>query len=130
MVTDPVADMLTRLKNAAMAGLASTTIPFSGFKWQIAELLKKEGYLQSISRKGRAVRKYIVLNLAYEDKKPKLAEVKRVSKLSRRIYHGVAEIRPVRQGYGLAVYSTPRGLLTDKDARRARVGGELLFKIW
>lgn len=131
MVGDPVGDMIVRLKNAGLAGRPAALVPFSNLKWAIAELLKQEGYLKAVGKRGKRVHRWIEAELSYDPAgRPKIREVKRISKPSRRVYRGAGEIRPVRQGYGLAVYSTSRGVLSDKAAREARVGGEALFQIW
>ena len=129
-MVDPISDMLIRLKNAAMARNTTALVPFSQLKLGIAETLKQAGYIKSITKKGKKIKKYLELELVYADDQPKLTDVKRISKPSRRVYEPAREIRSVRHGYGLALYSTSRGLLTDKAAREAKVGGELLFKIW
>ncbi len=127
---DPIAQMLTNLKNAALARQTEVVVPFSKVKMALAEILVKAGYLAEAVKKGKKSRHFIYCTLAYEGATPKLQEVKRVSKLSKRVYAGFDEIHPVRQGRGLAIISTPRGLLTDKEARAARVGGEVLCQVW
>lgn len=129
MVSDPISDMITRLKNAQMAGLPSVLIPYSQFKHTIADSLKEAGYLKSVNKKGKKIKKYLEAELIYTNHQPKISEVKRVSKPSRRVYHRHSQIKAVRQGYGLAIYATPKGVLTDKQARAAKVGGEILFTI-
>lgn len=130
MVTDPISDMMIRLKNAGMTGNREASVPYSEFKNQIAELLKREGYLKVITKRGKKVKKFLELELAYEGEEPRIHEVRRISKPSRRVYHQVGDIRPVRQGHGLAVYSTSRGLKTDREARTEKLGGEILFTLW
>ncbi len=130
MVTDPIADLLVRIKNAGNTGLPSTIIPYSQLKFEIASLLQKEGYIGSVSKKGKKAKKVIEVSIAYTNKKPRIADAARVSKPSRRVYMGVHDIKPVRHGYGLLVLSTPKGIMTDKEARKEHVGGEALFKIW
>lgn len=130
MNTDPIADMIIRLKNAGLAKRERAVFPASELKWAIAEKLKQSGYLKTVTKRGKKVKKSIEAELVYANGVPKLSEVKRVSRPSQRIYHRHHQIRPVRQGYGLALYSTPKGILTDKEAREAKVGGEILFKIW
>jgi small subunit ribosomal protein S8 len=105
-------------------------VPLSNFKWEIASKLKQAGYIKAISKKGKKAKKFIEVELAYQGKEPKLTEVKRVSKPSRRLYHNYKQIQSVRQGVGVAIYSTPQGVLTDKEARAAKVGGEILFKVF
>jgi small subunit ribosomal protein S8 len=131
MVTDPVSDMIIQLKNAQMAGRSLATVSFSNFKLAIAELLKQEGYLKSITKKGKKVKKFLELELANKGTGAKIiTDVKRMSKPSRRMYCGAKEVKSVRQGYGMAVYSTPKGVMTDKAARAAKVGGEILFQLY
>lgn len=130
MVTDPIADMLIQLKNASRVGKEAVVIPASNLKYEIAKVLEREGYLKAVAKRGKKVKKYLYCELAYEGKEPKINEVKRISKTSRRIYVKADELRSVRQGFGLAVISTPSGLKTEKEARKERVGGELLFTLW
>ncbi len=130
MVTDPVADMITRLKNAQMAGLPKVQMPLSSLKYQIAEVLKQDGYVKSVTKRGKKIKKTLEIELIYTDGRPRINEVYRISKPSRRVYSRAKEVRSVRQGSGRAIYSTTKGILTDKATREAKLGGELLFKIW
>lgn len=130
-MTDPIADMLVRIRNAGAVGLESTAVPYSKLKFEIANVLLKEGWVKSFSVKGKKVRKHLEVEVAYrENQKPKVEGAKRLSKFSRRVYLGAKDIRPVKQGTGLLVLSTPRGVMSDKEARRQNVGGEALFSIW
>jgi len=122
--------MIIALKNAGMVNKPSTTLPSSKLRLAIAELLVRQGYLDGITKKGKGVKRFMELSLAYKNGKPRIVDVRRVSKPSRRIYKGVRDILSIRQGHGLAVYSTPAGLLTGSEARKANVGGELLFTLW
>jgi len=131
MVTDPISDMLIRIKNASMVGKKSLVVPHSKIKYEIAKILKREGYLTELVRRGKKVKKSIYMEIAYsETGKPKFNEVKRISKPSKRIYQGFKDIKRVRQGHGLSVISTPSGLLLDREARKEKVGGEVLFALW
>lgn len=130
MVNDPVADFITRIKNASMSHKEVVSIPYSKMKMDIAELMKKKGYISGIDKRGRKVKKFIDLKLIYKDGQPRLSGVKRVSKPSRRLYIGAKDIRPVKQGLGLLVLSTPNGIISGDDARKKNVGGEILFEIW
>ncbi len=130
MMNDPIGDMIIRLKNAGEAGLETVSIPYSKLKMSICELLEKEGYIKSCAKKGKKVAKTIEVELIYEDGEPRIQGVRRVSKLSRRIYQGFREIRPVRHGYGMRVLTTPQGILSDNTAKKEKVGGEALFEIW
>lgn len=130
MVTDPVADFINRIKTAQMAGLPSLSVPFSKLKYEIAELLAREGYVEAASKRGKKVKKYIDVSLKYNNGKPEVRGVARLSKPSKRVYIKSTEIKPVKFGHGLMVLSTPKGLLTGNDARKEKVGGEALFSIW
>ena len=128
MVTDPVADFITRIKNAGKARKESVSLPYSKLKEAIATVLVAEGYLKSVSKKKTAPVLEVVLN--YHNGEPKIKEVERISKSSRRVYKGFEEIYPVKGGFGKTIFSTPKGILTDRQAIREKVGGEALFKIW
>lgn len=123
--------MLIKIKNANHQGLSTVSFPMSKMSLSIATLLEKEGYLKDVSKKGKKVAKTIEASLVYDEKKqPRVTDVKRVSKLSKRIYAGVSDIRQVRSGFGIMVLTTPKGVITDKQAKQEKVGGEVLFKIW
>ncbi len=131
MVTDPIADFITRLRNAGEVGHAEVSMPYSKLKMSIASLLYKEGYIASVSKKGKKVAKTLEVSLAsLEDGTPKIKGVKRISKPSKRVSSGVKGMTPVRHGFGIGVISTPKGVLTGGEARKEQVGGEILFKIW
>jgi small subunit ribosomal protein S8 len=131
MVSDPVADFIIRLQNAGAVGKSNVAIPFSNFKLAIAEKLKDVGFIKSIEKKGKKIRKTIDVTLQYDMAgKPAIHGSKRISKPGRRMYKSVNEIVPIRYGHGVLVLSTPKGILTDKEARKEKVGGEALFEIW
>lgn len=127
---DPIADFLTHIRNASAAGKTSVTVPYSSVKFDIATLLEKEGYVSSVVKKGRKIKKYLEVGIVHNGKKPRISGVVRMSKPSRRIYCGAKEIKSVRHGYGMLVLSTPKGVIGDKEAKKEHVGGEMLFKIW
>jgi small subunit ribosomal protein S8 len=128
---DSISNMIIKIKNASTRGLSTVSFPASKMTFAIAELLQKEGYLKDVAKKGKKVAKTIEASLVYgENKQPKVTDVKRVSKLSKRVYAGVSDIKAVRSGYGLLVLTTPKGVMTDKQAKAEKVGGEVLFKIW
>ncbi|OHA79328.1 MAG: 30S ribosomal protein S8 [Candidatus Yonathbacteria bacterium RIFCSPHIGHO2_01_FULL_44_41] len=127
---DPIADMLIRIKNAGNAGKDLAEMPFSNMKESIAKVLFVEGYIASYAKKGKKVQKTLEVGIAYEGKKPRVADVLRMSKPSRRFYLKADEIKQVKNGYGLMVISTPKGIMTGDEARKGQVGGEALFKIW
>lgn len=127
-------DFLIRIKNAAHAGRESVTAPFSNMDLAIAKLLVAEGYLKSADKRVIGRKNFIEAVIAYEEgargKKPVLTDFKFTSKPSRHIYSGYRELKPVRQRFGTAFVSTPKGVLTAKDAKREKVGGEYLFEVW
>lgn len=128
---DVIGDFIIRLKNGGAAKKTSVSVPFSAFKLAIAEKLKDAGYVKAVEKRGKKVRKTIEVLLKYDDAgRPAIRGVKRISKPGRRLYRSVLEIMPVRYGHGALILSTPKGVLTDKEARKERVGGEALFEIW
>jgi len=129
-MTDPIADMLTRIRNAQAVSRPMVTVPFSKLKFNLAKILEKEGLIREIATKGRKTRKVIEIKLKYEKGIPTISGLKRISKPGRRIYLKKKGLRPVRQGYGLAIISTPSGLMTNKEARKKGLGGEVLCEIW
>ena len=130
-MTDPISDMLIRIKNAGAVQKKATSFGYSKMKWEIAKVLERHNYLGEILKKGKKNKKLIEVSLLYgEDGIPKISNTKRMSKPSRRMYLPYRQIHPVRNGFGAAVYSTTKGLLIDKEARKEKLGGELLFEIW
>ena len=127
---DSISNMLIVMKNGSLAGKESVFLPYSKIKNAIAECLKKEGYISSISKKIKKDQPVLEIGLIYADKKPKITEVERISKQSRRVYFRMKDIHSVRNGSGLLVLSTPKGILSGKEARQEQVGGEALFRIW
>lgn len=130
-VTDPIADMLTRIRNAVRSRHPKVEMPSSRLKTEIAKILKEEGYITSykVAEEGR--KKTLRVNLKYTAQhEPTLTNLVRVSKPGRRVYASYREVPAVLGGLGNSVLSTPRGLMTAKRARKLRVGGEILFQIW
>jgi small subunit ribosomal protein S8 len=131
MTNDPVADLIVRLKNAGAVGKATVSVPFSNFKLAIAEALKNAGYVNEVDKKGKKVKKVLDVALKYSEAgTPAISGVKRISKPGRRIYKRAGEIFSVRYGHGSLILSTPKGIMTDKEARKAKIGGEALFEVW
>lgn len=118
------------MKNAGKASKQVVVFPHSKLKYAIAMCLKKEGYVADVTKKVKKGHPVIEVALVYTDKKPKITEVDRISKQSKRVYFGLKDINTVRNGTGLLVLSTPKGILSGKEARKEQVGGEALFKIW
>ena len=130
-MTDPIADMLTRIRNALKASHESVDIPNSKVKANIAKILKSEGYIRNFKIIPDARQGVLRVFLKYDEKKlPVIAGIERVSKPSRRLYAGFDEIPDVLNQYGVNILTTSRGIMSDRDARRMRVGGEILCRIW
>ncbi len=129
-MVDTIAQLIIELKNANVAGKATASFPYSKLREAILTTLKEIGYVGSISKKGKKVIKTIEVELVYVDGKSKIEGVKQISKYSRRMYLKSNEAHSVRNGFGSLVLSTPAGILTDRQARKQKVGGEALFKIW
>lgn len=131
MTTDPIADLINQIKNAGAVKKAAVSIPFSNFKLSIAEKLKDAGWVKAVEKKGKKVKKTLDITLKYDEAgKAHIQGVKRISTPGRRIYRGFSEIVPVKYGYGALILSTPKGIMTDKEAKKEKVGGEALFQIW
>ena len=130
MMTDPIADMLTRIRNAGMARQRRVDMPVSKLKTQIARLLKENHYIHDYKLLDDGKHGVLRLYLKYFQDKPVIRELKRVSTPGLRKYVGVQEIPRVRNGLGVAILSTSRGLMSDREARQARTGGELVALVW
>jgi len=122
--------MFTKIRNAAAVKKEAVEIPFSYVKYEIAKILKENGFVKEVDKRGRGTKKVIKVVLNYKEGEPVISGIKRVSKPGQRIYKGTREIRPVKSGYGLAIISTPKGLMTDKQAKKAKVGGEIICEVW
>ena len=131
MITDPIADMLTRIRNALVARHDFTDVPASKLKAALAGVLKKEGYIRDYEVKSQGSKRTIRLHLAYADGgEPVIIGLQRVSKPGLRVYAQRREVPRVYGGLGVAILSTPEGLVTGKEARRRGVGGEVLCYVW
>lgn len=131
MMTDPISDMLIRIKNALMARHKTVVVPGSKLKLEIARILKEEGYIEDYRVIEEKPQIKIEIVLKYDDKKrPVIAGIKRVSKPGRRIYRGYKELPRVLDGMGIAIISTSQGIMTDHEARKRRLGGEVICEIW
>ena len=129
MFTDPISDMLTRIRNAGAAGKAELVLPYSKFKANLAQVFLKEGFISAVNEITND-HKMLKIQLKYAEGAPVIAGIKRVSKPGQRIYLPVDRIPRANSGYGITVVSTSRGLLTDKEARKAKVGGEIVCQVW
>lgn len=130
MMSDPIADMLTRLRNAGTAGLDRTNVPLSKLKLRLAEILKDEGYVDSIRVDEAHPPSFTVFMKYTGDRRCAFNTIKRASKPGRRLYVGHGDIPRVKNGLGVAILSTSKGLLTDRDAREQNIGGEVLCEVW
>ncbi|HEY6050873.1 MAG TPA: 30S ribosomal protein S8 [Thermoanaerobaculia bacterium] len=131
MTTDPVADLLTRIRNANNARKASVDIPWSRHKEEIARVLVDEGYLGGATVVEGTPQNVLRVDLRYDgQRRPVISGVRRVSRPSLRVYVGVKDIEAVRRGLGVNVLSTPKGILADRNARRENVGGEVICTVW
>jgi small subunit ribosomal protein S8 len=129
MFTDPIADMLTRIRNASLVHKKEVVVPFSKMKKSIAEILVREGYVREVEEQTD-VHPFLVIKLKYADGQPVLQHLKRISKPGGRVYIKRDEIKEVLNGFGIAILSTPQGIMTNKEARAKNVGGELLCEIY
>ena len=128
-MTDPIADMLTRIRNAGRALLPAIELPHSRIKESVANILKQQGYVSDVAVDGKPLKR-LKIRLKYDGKKPVIEGLKRVSKPGLRKYVGATEIPRVRGGLGVAIVSTSEGVMTDVQARKKNLGGELLCYIW
>lgn len=127
---DPIADMLIKIKNAYRAGHASVTIPHSKIKAEILAVLEKHKYVGGVEKRGKKVRKFLDAVLLYKNGDPAVHGVKRVSKSSRRVYAPHDKLSLVKQGYGIGIVSTSKGIMTGSEAKKAGLGGEVMAEIW
>lgn len=128
---DKIANMLIMVKNAGIAGHKSVDIPYSNLKHAIANCLVKGKFISGVSKKtGKGDKFFLEIELRSQGNTPRITSVERISKPSKRVYIKAKDIKPVRQGYGMMVLSTPKGVLIADDARKELVGGEALFRIW
>jgi len=131
MMMDRIADMLTRIRNAQGAGIEKVEMPASNTLLAVAEILKEEGYIAGVKAYNHKGHRFLRLTLRYDDAgSPVIREISRVSKPGRRVYASADELPRVRRGYGVAVVSTSKGIMTDKKAREAHVGGEVLCTVF
>jgi small subunit ribosomal protein S8 len=131
VMTDPIADMLTRIRNASKVKFDKVDIPSSRIKGEIVKILKEEGFIKNYKFLKDKRQGLIRVYLKYtQDEKQILTGIKRVSTPGRRVYSGVDEIPHVKGGLGVAILSTPKGILTDKEARQSKIGGEVLCYVW
>ncbi len=129
-MNDPIADMLTRIRNAQAVKLEEVFVPFSKIKKRMAEILKSEGYLADFEEQEGQRGAKLRLVLKYDDGKGIITALERISKPGRRVYSRANELPRVLQGLGISIISTSRGLMTDREAKKLKLGGEVICKIW
>jgi small subunit ribosomal protein S8 len=129
-MTDPITDMLNQIKSAEAVGKPEILVPLSKIKNEIANILSKEGFIGEVKKATKGKIKVLKISLKYENEIPAIAGFKRISKPGQRIYEGVSGIKKVHGGYGMSIISTSKGLMTNKDARYKKVGGEIICQIW
>jgi len=127
---DPISDMLTTIRNALIVKHATVSIPFSNLKYGIVKILEKEGFIEKVEKKRKRSKRFIEITLKYTDNIPAISGLKRISKPGQRIYSDRRKIRKVKGGYGIAIISTSKGLMTNKGARKQKTGGEIICEIW
>ena len=127
---DPIGDMLVKIKNASKAGHESVSFPYSKIKQEIATALSRAGFVGKVSKKSGKKNELVEVELVYTEGNSKINDINRVSKVSRRVYSGVSTLKSVANGRGAYVLSTPKGVMTDKEAKKEHVGGEVILSIW
>lgn len=130
MHTDPISDFLTRLRNAQHARHETIELPSSRMKLSIAKILEREGFVDAVSERSEGVRKTLTVKLKYNGKEPLIREIRRVSKPGQRVYRKASELPRVLSDIGIAIVSTSAGIMTNKEARKRKLGGEVLCQIY
>jgi small subunit ribosomal protein S8 len=129
-MTDPISDMLNRIKNAQAVLKTQIDVPFSNFKYEIARILEKEGFIEKVEKKGKKTKRTIEITLKYDNKIPAISGIKRISKSGQRIYSPAKNIKKIRGGYGILIISTSKGLMTNKETKKQKLGGEIICEVW
>jgi small subunit ribosomal protein S8 len=128
MMSDPIADMLTRIRNAQIAHKTEVSVPISKVKLAIAEILSKEGYLLDVKKEEKT--NNLLICLKYEHKRPVIQSIDRVSKPGHRVYRSFDKIPKILNGFGVSILSTSKGIMTDKEARKMKIGGEIICSVY
>jgi len=129
-MTDPITDMLNRIRNAQAVFKETVVVPFSNLKYNICQILEKEGFIDKLDKVTRKGKRFIKIILKYVDKRPAISGLKRISKPGQRIYTSVKDIKCNRGKYGIVIISTPKGVMTNKEAKKRKLGGEVICEIW
>jgi len=130
-MTDPISDLITRIRNGYSAHQRQIRAPYSAIKESLAAILVKEGYLKKVTAEGKKPqKKELILKLKYPQQKPAITHIERVSKPSLRVYLQAKELKSLRGGFGMRILSTPQGLMTDREAKKKNLGGEVICQFW
>jgi len=129
-MTDPITDMLNQIRNAQAVQKPEVSVPLSKIKYEIAVILSAESLVGEVKKTVKGKNKVLKINLKYDEEVPAISGMRRVSKPGQRIYAGTSEIKRVRGGYGISIISTSKGLMTNKEARKQKLGGEVICEIW
>ncbi len=130
MVKDPVSQLVTSIKNGSAENKTTVFVPQSNMLERILDVLIGEGFIDSFSKKAKKTGKSLEVKLKQVEGRSRIRDARRISKLSRRVYRGFKDLRPYKNGLGLRILSTPKGVMSDKQARKDRIGGEVLFELW
>lgn len=130
MITDPIADMLARIRNAILAKKEEVSFPSAKLKLSVLNVLKEEGYIENFEEATNGLFKTVTVKLRYDNKKPAISVIERISRPGRRVYSKKTEIPAVLSGHGIIIISTPKGVMTGKKAKTQSLGGELLCKVY
>jgi small subunit ribosomal protein S8 len=128
--TDPISDMLTRIRNAIAVSKSEISLPYSKIKLSVAQILVKNGFISDVSASGKGIDKKITIIINEQNANPKITEIDRLSRPGRRLYVKAKEIPKVKSGRGIVIVSTPKGVMSGDDAKKSAVGGELICKVY
>ncbi len=126
MISDPIADLLTRIRNGYLAKKKKVVAPYSDFKERLSQILVREGFLKNVKKEERE----LILRLQYQNKEPAVQAIRRISKPGRRVYKKAKDLKSTQSGLGVSIVSSPQGLITGKEARRKCLGGEVICEVW
>ncbi|KKS37346.1 MAG: 30S ribosomal protein S8 [Candidatus Sungbacteria bacterium RIFCSPLOWO2_12_FULL_41_11] len=127
---DNIANMLTKIRNSYKAGHKTVDVSFSRINGEIADILKKNKFIDDFEKRGKKIKKHLELALSYKEKIPAIEEIKRISKPGKKVYIGKNDLYSVKHGYGIAIISTSKGVMTNKEAKKHGVGGEVIAEVW
>lgn len=128
--TDPISDMLTRIRNAIAVSKTTTKMPYSGIKYNVAQLLKDNNFIDDVKVEGEGISKSLIVHINTENSNARITEIERMSRPGRRMYANVDKIPTVKRGRGIVIISTSKGLMTGDEAKKTRIGGELICKVY